>query len=162
MLTGVDWILLGVLVFSMAVGAWRGLVFEVLSLIGWVVSFYLAQWYAPQLAVVLDVQSLSDPLRHAAAFLLIFVAALFASGLLAYAIKKLVTSIGLRPIDRVLGAMFGAARGVVLLLAATLVVEMTPLRSSEWWTASEGARSLSATLAVLKPLLPEPFAKYLG
>ena len=31
-------------------GLWRGLVFEVLSLLGWVAAFLLAQWLAPRLA----------------------------------------------------------------------------------------------------------------
>ena len=41
-----DWILLGVLLASMVVGLWRGLVYEVLSLAGWVAAFFVAQWWA--------------------------------------------------------------------------------------------------------------------
>ena len=161
MLTGLDWILLAVLVCSMLVGLWRGLVFEVLSVLGWAVSFYSEQWFAPDVAAVLPLKSLSDPLRYAAAFVLIFVAALFACGLLAAVVKKLVEAVGLRPIDRVLGGVFGVLRGVILLLAATVVINMTALKTSDWWNGSSGAPLLSAALTGLKPLLPEQFAKYL-
>ena len=41
-----DWILLAVLMASMLVGLWRGLVYEVLSLAGWLAAFILAQWLA--------------------------------------------------------------------------------------------------------------------
>ena len=41
-----DWVLLGVLLASMVVGFWRGLVYEVLSLAGWVAAFVVAQWLA--------------------------------------------------------------------------------------------------------------------
>ena len=81
-MAAVDWILLGVLVFSMALGAWRGLVYELLSVLGWAVSFYVAQWFAPDVATRLPIQSASNPVRYAAAFVLIFVAAVFAAGLL--------------------------------------------------------------------------------
>ncbi len=160
-MTAVDWILLGVLGFSMLLGAWRGLVYEVLSVLGWVVSFFVAQWFAPDLATRLPVQSASDPVRYAAAFVLIFIAAVFAAGLLAFVVKKLVAAVGLAPIDRVLGAAFGVLRGVILLLAATVVIDMTALKSSSWWQESKGAPVLTATLKALKPVLPEQFAKYL-
>jgi membrane protein required for colicin V production len=157
----VDWILLGVLVFSMLLGAWRGLVYEVLSVLGWVVSFFVAQWFAPELATRLPVQSAADPVRYAAAFVLIFIASVFAAGLLAFLLKKLVAAVGLAPVDRLLGAAFGVLRGVVLLLAATVVIDMTALKTSEWWRESKGAPVLAATLKALKPVLPEQFAKYL-
>ena len=160
-MTAVDWILLGVLVFSMLLGAWRGLVYEVLSVLGWVVSFFVAQWFAPDLATRLPVQSASDPVRYAAAFVLIFIATVFAAGLLAFIVKKLVAAIGLAPVDRVLGAAFGVLRGVILLLAATVVIDMTALKTSNWWQEAKGAPVLAATLKALKPVLPEKFAKYL-
>lgn len=160
-MTAVDWILLGVLVFSMLLGAWRGLMYEVLSVLGWAVSFYVAQWFAPDLATRLPVQSASDPVRYAAAFVLIFIASVFAAGLLAFLVKKLVAAIGLAPVDRVFGAAFGVLRGIILLLAATVVINMTALKTGSWWQESKGAPLLTAALHTLKPLLPEQFAKYL-
>ena len=99
---------------------------------------------------------------HAAAFVLVFVAAVFAAGLLAFLLKKLVESIGLRPVDRTMGAAFGLVRGVILLLAAAVVINMTTLDKSAWWQDSHGAPVLTATLKGLKPVLPEKFAKYLS
>ncbi|HAL38041.1 MAG TPA: colicin V synthesis protein [Polaromonas sp.] len=161
-MAALDWILLGVLLFSMVLGAWRGLVYEVLSVLGWAVSFYVAQWAAPQVVTLLPLQSASAPVRYAAAFVLIFIAAVFAAGLLAFLLKKLVEAIGLRPVDRTLGAAFGLMRGLILLLAATVVMDMTALRSSNWWQESQGAAVLTATLKGLKPVLPAQFAKVLN
>ncbi|MES2910273.1 MAG: CvpA family protein [Pseudomonadota bacterium] len=160
-MAAVDWILLGVLVFSMALGAWRGLVYEVLSVLGWAAAFYAAQWFAPQVSVMLPIKSVSEPVRYAAAFVIVFIAAIFAAGLLAFLIKKLVEAIGLRPVDRTLGAAFGIVRGIILLLAATVVMNMTSLKNSDWWQESKGAVALTAALKGLKPVLPEQFAKYL-
>ena len=160
-MTTLDWILATVLVVSLLLGAWRGLVYEVLSLLGWVASFYAAQWFAPQVAELLPLQSASQTLRYAAAFVLVFIAVLIAAALLAALLKKMVNAAGLRPVDRTLGAAFGVLRGTVLLLAATVVINMTALKSSLWWQESSGAGLLTVTLGSLKPLLPEPFAKYL-
>ena len=158
----VDWIFLAVLAFSMLLGAWRGLVYEVLSVLGWAVSFYAAQYFAPTVASWLPLQSSSETVRYAAAFVLVFVAAVFASGLLAFLLKKLIESIGLRPVDRTMGAAFGLVRGVILLLAAAVVINMTALEKSVWWQESKGAPILDATLKGLKPMLPEQFANYLN
>lgn len=162
MLVVADWAFLGVLAVSLLIGAWRGLVYEVLSVIGWALSFYLAQWMAPDLATRLPLQGASNPVRYAAAFVLIFIVAVFLAGLLAVLLKKLVEAIGLRPADRTLGAAFGLVRGLILLLAVTVVINMTALKSSVWWQESKGADVLTAALKSLKPVLPEPFAKYLN
>ena len=161
-MAGLAWIFLAVLVASLVLGAWRGLVYEVLSVLGWAVSFYAAQWFAPQVATLLPLQAAAEPVRYAAAFVLVFIAALFAAGLLAFLLKKLVEAMGLRPVDRTLGAAFGVLRGLILLLAATVVMNMTALRSSSWWQQSRGAPLLEATLRGLKPMLPEQFVKYLN
>ena len=157
-----DWGLLGVLVFSMLLGAWRGLVYEVLSVLGWAASFYAAQWFAPHVAEGLPFPSVSDPARYATAFVVVFVAAAFAAGLLAFLLKKLVEAIGLRPVDRALGAAFGWLRGMILLLAATVVVNTTALKSSTVWQESQGAALLTMALTGLKPVLPAPFVNYLN
>ena len=161
-MAALDWILLAVLFCSMLLGAWRGLVYEVLSVLGWAVSFYVAQLFAPQAAGLLPLQSVAEPVRYAAGFVLVFIASVFAAGLLAFLIKKLVEAIGLRPVDRTLGAAFGAVRGLILLLAAAVVMDMTSLKESPWWRESRGAAVLTATLNGLKPMLPEQFARYLS
>ncbi len=160
-MTPLDWFLAGVLLFSLLLGAWRGLVYEVLSVLGWAASFYAAQWFAPQVALLLPWQSASEPVRYAAAFVLVFIAAVFVAGLLAALLKSLVEAIGLRPVDRTLGAVFGVLRGMILLLAATVVIDMTALKSSAWWQESIGSQMLTQALADLKPMLPGQFAKYL-
>ena len=157
-----DWVFVAVLAFSMLLGAWRGLVYEVLSVLGWAVSFYAAQYFAPRVAGLLPLQSSSDAVRYAAAFVLVFVAAVFAAGLLAFVLKKLIDAIGLRPADRSMGAAFGLVRGVILLLAAAVVMDMTAMKNSVWWQESKGAPVLTAALKGLKPVLPEKFANYLN
>jgi len=160
-MVALDWIFAAVLLTSMLIGAWRGLVFEVLSLIGWVASFFVAQWFADDMAAVLPMGQSADALRHAAGFAVVFVGSVFACGLLTWLAKKLVEAIGLRPADRALGALFGVLRGVVLLLAAAVVAGLTPMGEASWWQESQGASLLADVLRGLKPALPEEFGRHL-
>jgi membrane protein required for colicin V production len=160
-MAALDWVFLAVLGASFLVGAWRGLVYEVLSVISWVAAFILAQWLAPDAAALLPVDRAPEAGRYAVGFVVVFIAVVFAGGLLAWLTKKLVESVGLRPVDRTLGALFGLVRGGVLLLAFAVVMNMSPLRRADWWLESNGAGLSMATLKGLKPVLPEPFGHYL-
>jgi membrane protein required for colicin V production len=156
-----DWVFLAVLLASFLLGMLRGLVYEVLSVMSWLAAFVLAQWLAPQAGSWLPMATSAEPVRYAAGFALVFILAVFAGGLVAWGMRKLVEAAGLRPVDRVLGAAFGLVRGVVLLLAAAVVVNMTPLRTAAWWTESMGAAVSTVALKGLKPVLPERFGQYL-
>lgn len=157
----VDWSLLTVLLLSALLGLWRGLVYEVISVAGWVAAFVLAQAYAAEAAAWLPLENFAAPLQLAVGFAVVFMAAAFAGGLVAWVVKKLVDSVGLRPVDRVLGGGFGLARGAVMLLGLAVVVSMTPLQQAADWQASRGAGVLSGTLHEVKPLLPDAVARYL-
>lgn len=156
-----DWIFAVVLLGSLALGAMRGLVFELFSLLSWLLAFMLAQWFAPEVGQKLPITGASDTVRYAAGFVTVFVLMLFLGGLIARVATKLFAVIGLRPVDRVLGAAFGLARGVLLVLAATVAVNLTPLKTDQWWQQSNGAKASMAALGELKPLLPQDFSKYL-
>jgi len=156
-MSSTDWILLALLAASMLLGAWRGLVYEVLSVLGWIASFVLAQWFAPEVADMLPMQKSDQTLRYAAAFVVVFIASVFAAGLISALMKKIISAVGLRPVDRILGAFFGVFRGLILLLALSVVVHMTALQESEWWLASKGGPMLMTLLKGLKPMLPEKF-----
>ena len=156
-----DWVFAGILAASLLLGAWRGLVYEVLSVVSWIAAFVLAQVFAPDVARWLPMGQTSQPLKYAAAFLLVFIGVVFAGGLLAWGTKKLVEAVGLRPIDRALGAGFGLVRGALLLMAIAIVVNMTPLRQGEWWAESKAAVISTAAVKQLKPVLPERFGQYL-
>lgn len=157
----IDWALLAVLALSVAVGLWRGLVFEVLSLLGWVVAYVAGQWLAPWVGEHLPVGAPGSAANHAAAFALAFVGVLVAWGLAARLVRLLISVTPLSLVDRMLGAVFGLLRGAVLLLAAATVVLMTPMARSPAWADSHGGAWLTAALQDLRPVLPEAIAQHL-
>ena len=70
-----DWIVLGVLALSLAVGAWRGLVYELLYGVGWVVAFFITRLLVPQLAAAVRpyASSWSPTVLYAAVFVVLFI-----------------------------------------------------------------------------------------
>jgi membrane protein required for colicin V production len=156
-----DWIAVALLVFSMVVGLMRGLVFEVISLVGWVAAFVLGQYLADVVGHWLPFGDAQASWRYAAGFVLVFVGVAFAIGLLAALIRRLVSAVGLRPVDRVLGGVFGVARGALALLALAVVVHLLVLSDSAWWHGTRSAYVLDAALQGLKPALPDKLAGFL-
>lgn len=156
-----DLAMLAVLLVSMTVGAWRGLVFELMSLLGWLAAYLAAQWFSLAVAPYVPIGSPGSPLNHAAAFALTFIAALIAWGLLARLLKMLIHATPLSLVDRLLGAAFGAVRGGVLLLAVAAVVTRTPWVETPTWQHSAGAAWLKVVITGLKPALPVSIAEQL-
>lgn len=160
-LAWVDWALLAVLLISVAVGLWRGLVFEVLSLVGWVAAYIAAQVLASTAAPLLPIGTPGGALNQAVAFALVFVAALIVWVLASRLLRMVIHATPLQVVDRVLGGGFGLLRGAVLLLAVATVVSLTPAVRSPAWQHSQGAAWLAGLLHELKPVLPESLAQHL-
>lgn len=157
----VDLIFGAVLLLSLLVGVWRGLVFEVLSAANWIAAFFLAQWFALDMAEMLPMEGSSELLRYAAGFILVFVLVVFVGSLVARVVQRLFAAVGLQPADRALGAAFGVVRGVAVLLAVTVVVGMTPFKANPLWVESFGVGVSLAMLRGLQPVLPEEFGRLL-
>src|SRR5688572_3387746 len=157
----VDWLFIAILLLSVVVGLWRGLVFEVLSLLGWLAAYLAAQWLTPELAPHLPVGTPGSALNHAATFACTFIAALIVWGLLARLLRMAIHATPLSVADRALGATFGLARALVVMLAITTVVMLTSLAKSAAWQQSRGAVWLNDALAGIKPVLPPAIAEHL-
>ena len=159
-MAALDRVVVVVLVASILIGAWRGLVFEVLSLASWVLAFLIARLWGAQVGLWLPMQEMDEGLRTGAGFVVTFVAAIFALGIVIWLIGRLVQAVGLRPFDRVLGAAFGAVRGLLLLVLITLVFLLTPMRESQIWNTSVVAPYLVSAVSVLRPWMPQEMGRH--
>ena len=107
-----DIIILSVIGLSALLSLMRGLVKEVLSLLAWVVAFWLAFRFCGLLADHLAGVIVQAPARVALAFIAILIGSLIAFGLANALINKLLASSGLGPTDKLLGMIFGALREI--------------------------------------------------
>ena len=150
----VDIALLAVFGLSVLIGLWRGFVFEIVSLLGWLVAFVIANSAGPFLADILP--SGNEPqVRLWLAYVGVFVAILLTCTLLARMLRALVSATPLSFVDHLLGGVFGAARGVLVCVVVATLVMLSPYATSTTWKSSHGALWLGLALEGLKPVLPQ-------
>lgn len=149
------------LALSVLVGAWRGLVTEMLALFGWGVSYFAAQWFGPEAGLHVPVGESGSRVNVLAGMMVVFVAAWLAWALLSWGVRAMVRASGLSGADRLLGAAFGLIRGVLVALVLYTLVSMTPMTRWEPWQASHAVPWLQVLMQGLRPVLPDDFSRYL-
>src|SRR5688572_28925139 len=100
----------------------RGLILEVMSILGWLVAYFAARWFSPEVGMYLPIGTSGGSLNHLAAFICTFLAVLIIWGLLARLIRMAIHATPLNALDRTLGGLFGIARGLLILLTVATVV----------------------------------------
>jgi membrane protein required for colicin V production len=131
-----DYAIIAVILISTLVGLLRGFIKEVFSLAVWAAAFFVAYHFAGDVAVLLEDAVTLPSARTAMGFAGLFIAVLLVGGLINYLLGRLVESTGLSGTDRLLGGVFGAARGLVLIVAVLLVSGFTPIPADPWWKES--------------------------
>lgn len=131
-----DFTILGIIVFSAVISVVRGFVKEAISLVVWLSAFFIASQFYLDLAKYLS-QIADTMIRNGVAIAILFIGTLIAGALLNYVVSQLVKATGLSGTDRVLGAVFGALRGVLIASAALFFLDtFTPAADSTWWNQS--------------------------
>lgn len=133
-----DWTIVAVIAVSCLISIWRGFVREALSLLAWVAATFVAIAFHPRLAVVLSTWIEAPSIRTVLAFLILFLATLLVGALLNHLLVSVIRATGLSGFDRLLGMGFGAARGLLLVLALVMFLPMlVPVNQDGWWHQSQ-------------------------
>jgi membrane protein required for colicin V production len=156
-----DYAILSVIAISIAVGALRGFIREVFSLLVWAAAFLLAWYFAGDVAALMEGSVTLPSARIAMGFTGIFIAVLLVGGLVNYLLGRLVESTGLSGTDRLLGGAFGALRGLALVLVLLLVAGFTPLPADPWWQQSRTIARLMPLVEWAATYLPDSIAEQL-
>lgn len=128
----VDIVILIITVLSSAFGLWRGLIKEVLSLLTWVAALLVSRVYSEPLAGLMTGMIDNDGIRYVSAFAILFVIVMMLGTFLNFLISKLLNVTGLKFADRLLGAVFGVARGVIIVLVILFVASMFASETQLW------------------------------
>ena len=155
-----DYLVLFVLVSSVIISTLRGLVKEILSLLGWIVAFVVANAYGAKLAPMLPELLPGETARLIMAFVLLFLGVRILMGLLSLAIGALITATGLSLADRGLGGLFGLARGIVIVLAAVILCGMTSIPQQDFWRNALLSPMAETGARTVKPFLPAALAQH--
>ena len=151
------WVDIGLMLFmllSIVVGLMRGVVFEILSLAGWIVAYVAAQVLTPLVQPHTSIGQPGSALNHAVAFASVFFVTLLLWGLGARLVRVLIRATPLSSFDRLLGAVFGLLRGLLVLLVLALVLGFTPVAKWPSLQRSQGVAWLNAVVKEIMPWLP--------
>ena len=148
--------------FSVLTGLLRGFTREVIALASWAVAFLVASVYGGDAAPLLARQIPDDHWRALAAVVAVFFATLIVMSIIARLMAKLINSAGLGFEDRVLGGLFGLARGLLVVLVLVLLAGLTALPRQTVWKDAMLAASLVQLAVIVKQWLPQDWAKYIA
>ena len=146
---------------SVLVGAWRGLLTEVLALLGWGVAYFAAQFLGPDTGMHLPVGEPGTRMNVLAGMVVVFVLTWLGWAVLSWGLTQIVKASGLGGTDRLLGALFGLMRGLVVALVVVTLVQMTPLAQAELWRSSRSVGWIQVLLQGLRPILPVQVLQFL-
>ena len=105
-----------IIVGSTGISLWRGFGREALSLLNFFMAFTIARLFSPQLSGLLMGSIENDSIRNVVAFVGLVIISLFVGGLITRLVSRLIQFSSLEVMDRILGAFFGAARGILIVL----------------------------------------------
>ena len=132
----VDIIILAVMGISLVFGLFRGLLRELLSLVSWVLAFWIAYRYSSNVAQIIDKALQNPTLSQAVSAVLVFIVVLVTLMVAAGLISRIFKATGLAGLDRILGGLFGLGRAVVILFAALLLAGHAGAVERDWYNAS--------------------------
>ncbi|MBF1164349.1 CvpA family protein [Dechloromonas agitata] len=158
-MTGFDYVALGIVGVSLIFGLWRGVVGEIIALVAWVLAIVAAVEFGAGVGSALFA-GMSDPaLRTLAGCVVIFVGVLVVMALFRMLVRSMVKALGLSVSDRILGMLFGLARGVLVCMVLVGLGGMTSAPQQAWWQQSTLAAPLETAVLATKPWLPDDLAK---
>lgn len=133
----IDYLLLVTVGLSTVTSLFRGFFREALSLGAWVLGLWLAWKLGPDFIGYLEPWIASPELRLWAVRFLIVITVLLAGGLLSAFFSLILNSAGLSGTDRVIGSVFGFARGILLAALLVMALEVMGFRQAAWWDESK-------------------------
>lgn len=131
-----DAVILGVVVISSMISLNRGFVKEALSLLTWIIAAVIAWMFGGSLAHHFQPYIDTPSVRVIAACGVLFVMTLLVGALVNYLLSQLIRVTGLTGTDRLLGMVFGAARGLLLVVVAVGLLSLAPVERDSWWQQS--------------------------
>jgi len=158
-MTGFDYTVIAIVLLSALLGWWRGLVYEVLSLLGWVAAWVVARLFAVSAAPYMPAALGTESARTVAAFVALFVATLIVGGIVAWLLSKLVKWVGLGWLDGLLGLSFGMLRGVLVVLVLVVLAGMTRVPQEPFWRNAWSSKSLENVARAMQKWLPDSVAQ---
>ncbi len=154
----VDYAIIAILVVSAGISLLRGFLREAISLLGWVLAFWLAYTFADDVSELFASYVSQPSMRQGLAFFAILVGTLVITAIVMYLVRLIVDKTEITGTDRALGIVFGIARGIVIVAILVLLAGLTALPKDPWWRESMFLPHFQVLAVEMRALLPPEFA----
>lgn len=168
----IDIVIVLIVLFSAVMGGVRGFVKEAVALITWIAAIWLAVAFSGDFAALLP-QSLGRAtftlggtvfevhnMRMGIAFIIVVLATLIAGAIVNALLAKVTKAQMLRGTDRILGLVFGAARGVAIVVIFVLAAGLTKAPEKGWWQQAMFIPPFELGAIRVLELLPRDIAQH--
>lgn len=154
-----DIAVLVVIALSALLGWWRGFMYELFSLLGWIAAYVVASTMSDQALPYIPDAIGGEVVRSAVAFALVFVVTLIVAAVFAWLLSKLARFAGLSGLDGKFGAMFGVLRGLLVVLALVWIGGLTSMPEKRWWKDAWTSKPLHQAALYARDYLPTQTAQ---
>ncbi len=154
-MTSFDYAVILIMGFSALVGWWRGFMYELFSLIGWLAAYVVARAFSDYAMPYVPEAVGADNIRSAMAFAALFIVTLIVAAIFAWFLARLAKFAGLGGVDRKFGSIFGTLRGGLVVIALVWLGGLTDLPQLPFWRDAMTSRPLQRAALYAKDYLPE-------
>ncbi len=158
----IDYLIVAILLISMIVGFFRGFFPEVVSIVTWIVAIFAAMNFSGLVEPYLQGKLGSVVVELWASRLIMFVTTLILGGLLGQLVSLVIDKSGLSGTDRMLGLVFGLARGAVILGALVVLGQLMGFPKEPWWPQSKFIPMVERVGDTLRIMAPDSVNDFLN
>jgi membrane protein required for colicin V production len=151
----IDIIIAIAVIGSIGVGLYRGFVKEAISIAALLFAIWAALYFGPSVGEVSQSWLSSDELQMWFGRVLVFAVILSTGALLGWGISKLVQMSALSGMDRLLGGLFGAVRGIILVALFVIGGQFAGFDNDDWWEDSRLLPHVQVVADWIKVMAPQ-------
>ena len=155
-----DIAVISVIGLSVLISLFRGFVKEAISLATWIAAVVVAMLFSSRLASYLPVSIESGTVRVVIAFFVLFLITLIVGAIINYLISQMVSKTGLSGTDRLLGVIFGVARGGLIVAVLVLLAGLTNMPKESWWQSTRTLPFFEKIAVQVKDVMPADWQKW--
>jgi membrane protein required for colicin V production len=152
-MTPVDYTLIAIVAVSAVIGAFRGFLREVISLLTWVIALWVGWHYADLVAPYLAGVLAEEPVRTWVSRALVVFGVLLLGTLVGVVATYFVRMTLFSGLDRFLGFVFGLLRGGVVLGVLVILGQLLEIDRAPWWQASKLMPYAETSAAVIRKIV---------
>lgn len=154
----IDWLILLVILLSAVISVVRGFFKEAISLAGWIIAIWLGLAFSGEIAALLAKIISVPSVRIIVSFSMVLIFVLVLTALASHFATLVVKKTGLTGTDRVLGVVFGVARGAVIVGILVLLAGLTALPRDPWWREATLIPHFQRLAVHIRAMLPTDVA----